>query len=428
MLSIADARRQLASRQLSAIDLTEAYLARIRGGNDDLKAFVTVTAVRARSDARRARASAPLGGIPIAHKDLFETAGVRTTAGSLLYASHIPTRDAALVSALARSGTVLLGKTNTHELGGGVTTINPFYGTTKNPVDGLRVAGGSSGGSAAAVAAHLAAAATGSDTGGSVRIPAALCGCVGFKPTFGRLSTAGLLGACPTFDHAGLLARSVEDISLLFSALVGTTRPTAPSRTLRVGVARGFFFDGLQPDVARAVERALDRIRETGASVVDRDLPITGTTMSRAFDPIVATEIWARYGADWRSRPRAFSDAFAAFFADAPPTATQVASARHARLEFQRDVDRVFDDVDVVVTPTVPVTAPAIAGPIDAGLILRNTWPFNAARTPAITVPCGTDAPGLPVGLQIAARIGADAALLDAAQRVTGAIAQGPST
>ena len=166
-------------------------------------------------------------GIPIAHKDLFETKGVRTTAGSLLYDDYMPDDNAAIVQQLEDAGAVLLGKTNTHELGGGVTTINPFFGTTRNPVDRTRIPGGSSGGSAAAVVAHLCAAATGSDTGGSVRIPAALCGCVGFKPTFGRISTRGLLGACPTFDHVGFLTRTVEDAQIISRVSAATPRSTA---------------------------------------------------------------------------------------------------------------------------------------------------------------------------------------------------------
>ena len=208
----------MASHRASPLDVTAAYLRRIDQEDARLGAFVTVSRDRAVDDARRVTRSlmagtltGPLAGVPIAHKDLFETAGIRTTAGSRLYDSTCRQQDATVVARLAAAGTVLLGKSNTHELGGGVTTINPFFGTTRNPWDRARVAGGSSGGSAAAVAAGLAAAATGSDTGGSVRIPAAFCGCVGLKPTFGRISTAGLLGAAPTFDHSGLIARTVAD-------------------------------------------------------------------------------------------------------------------------------------------------------------------------------------------------------------------------
>jgi len=415
-LTIVDAVRRIAAGTLTPAALTSAYLERIAGRDPVIHSFITVTADRARRDARAA-ASGSLRGIPIAHKDLFETAGILTTAGSRLYRQHIPTRDAAVVSLLARAGAVLLGKTNTHELGGGVTTINPFYGTTLNPVDHLRIPGGSSGGSAAAVAAQLAAAATGSDTGGSTRIPAAFCGCVGFKPSFGRVSTRGLLGACPTFDHVGLLTRTVADAALLFRALGGRQVAPVPGRP-RIGVARRFFFERLQPDVAQAVAQAIGRLRAAGIAVLDRDLPVDEGTMSRVFDPIVQEEIWSNLGPAWKTRPQNFSTDFATFFRQPPPALAEIGRARHARSVFQDQVARAFDGLDVILTPTVPVTAPPIAGPIDASLILRNTWAFNAARTPAISIPCGTDRDGLPIGLQLAARPGADEMLLAVAERV----------
>jgi aspartyl-tRNA(Asn)/glutamyl-tRNA(Gln) amidotransferase subunit A len=416
-LDLRDILHGVAARSFSPIELANAYLERIARVDPALGAYVTVTAERARADARRLEtARGALRAVPIAHKDLVETAGILTTGGSRLFERHIPARDADIARHLVRAGTILLGKTNTHELGGGVTTINPFYGTTRNPVDRSRIAGGSSGGSAAAVAARLAAAATGSDTGGSVRIPAALCGCVGFKPTFGRLPTGGLLGACPTFDHVGLLARSADDVAIVFAALTGAASPAPAAnravRTIRIGVARSFFFDDVQADVASAIDAAVRRAGASGARVIDRDLPIDGGTMARVFDPIVTDEIWRRYGEDWRRRPEAFSPGFGAFFATPPPSADAVRAARLALARFQADVDAAFAGVDVIATPAVPVTAPAIDGPIDAGLILRNTWPFNAARVPALTLPCGTDRLGLPVGLQLAARRGADEELL----------------
>ena len=411
----------LRSRRVSPTELVDAHLARIARVDPEIGAFITVTADRARADAERPP-NTPLAGLPIAHKDLFETAGILTTAGSRLFARHVPADDAALVRTLSRAGTVLLGKTNTHELGAGVTTINPFFGTTRNPVDTSRIPGGSSGGSAAAVAARLSVVATGSDTGGSVRIPAALCGCVGFKPTFGRLDTRGLLGACPTFDHAGLVARSVEDVALVYAAI--TTGQTAfaprPARPFRVGVAQSYFSRALSDDVGRAMEEALDRFRRIGASVVTRDLPVDDQTMSRVFDPIVVSEIEARYGAAWRARPEAFSPEFAAVFKAPPPPPEDVDRARRALAAFQEEVHASFEGVDVIVTPTVPVTAPPIAGPIDAGLILRNTWPFNAARTPAMSIPCGRDRQGLPVALQVAARRGADDLVLEVGRAFEG--------
>ena len=408
------------------LELVEAYLSRIERLNQIFNAYVTVTAERARDAARRADAIAgpasfrpELDGVVIAHKDLIETAGIRTTAGSRLFEHYVPTRDAAIVRKLTEAGAIMLGKTNTHELGGGVTTINPFFGTTRNPWDRRHIAGGSSGGSAVAVVAGLAAAATGSDTGGSVRIPASFCGCIGFKPTFGRVSRAGLLGASPTFDHIGVLARSVPDAHLLYRASVGydaadpatiqtpyhdvLSPPSSMSRQFRVGVARNYFFDNLAPDVARAIDEAIEVFRVGKVEVRDIKFPIDAKTMSRVFDPIVVAEIHERYGGDWKQRPQLFSKSFGGFFQSRVPSGLELAAAHRALLGFQQSVRKLFDEVEVILTPTVPVTAPRIAGPINGALILRNTWPFNAARTPAMSLPCGFDAAGMPIGLQLVA-------------------------
>jgi len=397
-LTIAQASARLASESITPLQLANAYLSRIATMNQALNAYVTVTADLARREAKSLpRVKGRLWGIPIAHKDLFETKGIRTTAGSLLYEDYVPDDSAALVQQLERVGAVLIGKTNTHELGGGVTTINPFFGTTRNPIDPMRIAGGSSGGSAAAVVAHLCAAATGSDTGGSVRIPAAFCGCVGFKPTFGTISTQGLLGASPTFDHVGFLTRTVEDAQIMF----GSTQ--APVSGVRVGIARKYFFDDLEPAVATAIQPVI-------AKYYDIDFPIDTKTMARVFDPIIAFEIWGRHGADWRTSPGSFSKAFAGFFSTPRPSIAEYESALAELKDFQSAVDRLFDSVDVIVTPTVPVTAPLLDGPIDGMKILRNTWPLNAAGTPAISIPLGSQK--LPVGLQLIARRGDDDKLL----------------
>ena len=419
-LTVAQAMAQLAARTITPLQLTGAYLERISTMNPSLNAFITVTAAHARRQARRTlpnrseplRTFPNLFGIPIAHKDLLETAGIRTTAGSHLFDEYIPRTNAAVVQQLERAGAVLLGKTNTHELGGGVTTINPFFGTTRNPVDLSRIPGGSSGGSAAAVVARMCAAATGSDTGGSVRIPAAFCGCVGFKPTYGRISTAGLLGSCPTFDHIGFLTRTVEDAEILFRSVIpsGSAIPSS----VRVGVARPFFFDDLERGVASSVDAAIAAFRSRGAIVEDIVFPIDSGTMSRVFDPIVVFEIWSRFGADWRATPSLFSKSFAEFFQSERPSVTEYEAAQVALKAYQADVDRVFDRVDVIVTPTVPIAAPLIAGPIDGGKILRTTWPFNAAGTPAISIPLPNT--NLPVGLQLVARRGDNDKLLQIAR------------
>ncbi len=437
-LGLADLQAAYASGRLTPLEVTAAYLARIDRENAALGAFVTVSRDRAMDESRRLRVGvrgtglrSPLIGVPVAHKDLFKTRGVRTAAGSRLYEHDVPADDADVVARMAMAGAVMLGKTNTHELGGGVTTINPFFGTTHNPRDLTRIPGGSSGGSAAAVAARLALVATGSDTGGSVRIPAALCGCVGLKPTFGLLPTTGVLGACPTFDHVGLLTRTAADAALALATVVPERWPpglaveaylegyraavTRGVRGLRVGVARQGFFDGLEPGVLRAVNATLERLRGAGARVFDVSIPTGARLYDEMFGPIAVSEIRATYARAFRARPDAFSKDFAAVFDGPDVTAATLTTAREARDAVQRSIEAALAEVDVIVTPTVPLVAPPIAGPIDGIRILQNTWVFNAARVPAVSVPCGTGASGLPVGLQLVGRPYGEPALLAAA-------------
>ena len=408
-LSIADASRRLAARNITPLQLTNAYLARIAQLNPELNAFVTVTADLARHEARSLDdPKGALFGIPIAHKDLFETKGVRTTAGSRLFESYVPEQNAAIVQQLHDAGAIMLGKTNTHELGGGVTTINPFFGTTRNPVDRARIPGGSSGGSAAAVAAHLCAAATGSDTGGSVRIPAAFCGCVGFKPTFGKISTDGLIAASPSFDHVGFLTRTVEDAQIISGSrepIPGSREPGAGSR--RIAIARKYFCDDLDPSVASVVN---------DLKFPDIDFPIDAKTMARVFEPVFSFEMWGRFGADWRTNPGSFSKELSAFFTTPRPSIAEYEEGLAALKEYQAAVDKLFESVDAIITPTVPIVAPRIDEPIDGMKILRNTWPFNAAGTPAISIPAKS-AP-LPVGIQLIARRGEDDKLLQIARYI----------
>ena len=412
--TIVQASAWLAAGDYTPLQLTNAYLARIAKLNPSLNAFVTVTADLARREAKSVELKGPLSGIPIAHKDLLETKGVRTTAGSLLFERYIPEQNAAIVDRLEQAGAIMLGKTNTHELGGGVTTINPYFGTTHNPVDPTRIPGGSSGGSAAAVAARLCAAATGSDTGGSVRIPAAFCGSVGFKPTHGKISTKGLIAASPSFDHIGFLTKDVQDAQVMFDAVAGGSGASGFSRIVapRIAIARKYFFDDLDPSVS-SVMRDL--------KYPEIDFPVSRETMGRVFDPIFAFEMWGRFGADWRSDPGSFSKDLAAFFATPRPSISEYEDGVAALKEYQSAVDKLFDSVDVIITPTVPVTAPRIDGPIDGMKILRNTWPFNAAGTPAISIPFqkgSTSVPPLPVGLQLIAKRGEDDRLLQVARYI----------
>jgi aspartyl-tRNA(Asn)/glutamyl-tRNA(Gln) amidotransferase subunit A len=413
-LTIAQASARLAAREFTPLDLANAYLSRIEKLNKDLNAYITVTRDLARREARSARPGQQLYGIPIAHKDLFETRGVRTTAGSLLFENNTPNTNAVIVQQLESMGAVLLGKTNTHELGGGVTTINPFFGTTRNPADRTRIPGGSSGGSAAAVAAQLCAAATGSDTGGSVRIPAALCGCVGFKPSHGRISTQGLIAASPTFDHVGFLTRTVEDAQILFRA-VTEDADRSLTNPIRVGVPNNYFFDGMAPEVETAFGGATARMGSLGARIISVSVPIDNKTMSRVFDPVFMFELWGRFGADWRTNPGSFSKQFSGIFSVERPPVAEYEAGLAALKEYQSAIDKLFDSVDVIATPTVLMTAPPITGPIDGMKILRNTWPFNAAGTPAISIPITKT--GLPVGLQLIGRRREDDKLLEIARR-----------
>ena len=438
--TIAELAAAYADGRISPLEVTAAYLARIDAEDRSLGAYVTVARDRAVDDTRRllvgGRGTAgdrrPLYGVPVAHKDLLQTRGVRTTGGSRLYEHDIPDADADLVARLAGAGAVMLGKTNTHELGGGVTTINPFFGTTRNPRDRSRIPGGSSGGSAAAVAARLTLVATGSDTGGSVRIPAALCGCVGLKPTFRRLPTTGVLGACPTFDHVGLLTRTAEDAALVFAAVAPAAAAPAGSDflrayraavtrgagALRIGVPRAYFFDALEPGVAAAVESAIDALGRGGAEIVPVDAGVAPDTYPTLFDPIAVSEIRATYASAWRSRPDAFSSEFAAVFTAPRIDDRTLALALAAREAFEHRIRTLFTLVDVLAMPTVPLVAPPIDGPIDGMRILRNTWAWNAARVPAVSVPCGTGADGLPVGLQLVGAADDEATLLAAATLV----------
>jgi aspartyl-tRNA(Asn)/glutamyl-tRNA(Gln) amidotransferase subunit A len=227
-LTIARAAKALRAREFSPLELTESYLRRIEQLNPRVNAYITVTAERARADARRAteefaagRIRGPLHGIPVALKDLFETEGIRTTGGARIHASHVPAQDCPVARQLRDAGTILLGKLNTHEYAYGVTTNNPHFGATRNPWNLERIPGGSSGGSGAAIAAGLATATIGTDTGGSIRMPASVCGVVGLKPTYGRVSKAGVLPLSYLFDHAGPITRTVEDAALVLNAIAG---------------------------------------------------------------------------------------------------------------------------------------------------------------------------------------------------------------
>jgi aspartyl-tRNA(Asn)/glutamyl-tRNA(Gln) amidotransferase subunit A len=434
-LSVARAARALRAKELSPLELADAYLRRIAQLNPRVNAYITVTEERAREDARRAtdelaagRARGPLHGIPIAHKDLYETAGIRTTGGAKIHAQHVPSADCTVARRLRDAGTVLLGKLNTHEYAYGVTTNNPHFGATRNPWDLARIPAGSSGGSGAAIAAGLATATTGTDTGGSIRMPASLCGVVGLKPTYGRVSKAGVLPLSYAFDHAGPITRTVEDAALLLNAMAGYDPADATTlrvpvedagaqlgagvRGLRVGVPRAWFFERLDGEVAAAVECALGELARLGAEVRDVALPGVGDALAGIFAFVLA-EAQAIHAESLRTRPQDFGADVLALLRSPTPDGAALMGSLRARDALTAAMRGLLESVDVLVTPTTPIAAPRIgedavrvAGADEPllAVMIRNTAPFNATRLPTLSLPCGFTRAGLPIGLQVAGR------------------------
>ena len=424
-LGIAGAQRLIRSGALSPLELVEAYVERIDRFDARLNAFVTVTGDRAAARARelgddlaRGRWRGPLHGIPIALKDNIDTAGVRTTASSAVFADRVPDEDAEVVTRLERAGAIVVGKLTMHEFAYGATSAFTHTGPVRNPWDVDRIPGGSSGGSGAAVAARLCAGALGTDTGGSVRIPAAHCGIAGLKATYGLASIRGIIPLSVSLDHVGPMCRSVADTALMLQAMAGydargiaSIRADVPdyagallrrTSSLRLGVPRRSFYEDVDPQVAEAVERALVVLADLTANTRGVELPAQPETSPVLVEAYayhadrLAGEGRESYDASTLTRIERGADVPAADYAEA---LYQLKLARKA-------IARVFEDVDLLVTPTLPrlpITIEAAReSPAEAtGILVRNTAPFNTFGTPAITVPCGYSREGLPIGLQI---------------------------
>jgi aspartyl-tRNA(Asn)/glutamyl-tRNA(Gln) amidotransferase subunit A len=415
--------------ELSSLDATESYLERIERIDGRVKSYITVAAEQARERARQAdealeqgRILGPLHGLPIALKDNIDTAGIRTTVGSAFFAERVPDRDAEVTRRLYEAGAVLLGKLTMHEFAYGATNQNPHHGACRNPWDLDRIPGGSSGGSGAAVGAGLCAAALGTDTGGSVRIPAALNGVSGLRPTTGRVSNRGVSPITWTFDTVGPLARSIEDAALVLSVIAGHD-PEDPGSIdchvedligalehgldgLRIGVPRNFFFDGLDPDVADRVRDAAEVLARGGAAVEEVEL----TGAERA-DETTTRMIWAEAYAIHRNRLAEQPELFGEDVRRRLLLGEQVAGADYAEYrqwarQWRRSLELVFRELDLVLTPAAETTAPRAD---DAEMIAttrrltRLTYAWTLSGLPALSVPCGFDGAGLPIGLQLAA-------------------------
>jgi aspartyl-tRNA(Asn)/glutamyl-tRNA(Gln) amidotransferase subunit A len=422
--TIAEASDLVRRKQLSPVELTTACLERIERLNPAINAFITVMHESALAEAREAEAEinagnrrGPLHGIPIGLKDLIDTAGVKTTCGSALFADRIPTEDAHIVKLLKSAGAVLIGKQNMQEFAYGGTSTSSYFGPVHNPWDLERIAGGSSGGSAAAVASGMCFGAIGTDTGGSVREPAAFCGIVGLKPTYGRVSVRGVFPLSYSLDHVGPLCRNVTDTALLLQAIAGYDKLDATcvdhpvesyADTLngvtrpRIGIVRRPYFDDLDPDVANSMDEALKQISNIAADVFDIELPPTPAAVQ-------APEVYALHAKHFAASPELYGRWIQERLKQAAKIDTVAyVEARHQLLQLRRHIDDVFAEVDFLVTPTTPVPPITIdealnMSPDPAGeLWLRNTRPFNAYGLPTISIPCGFTRAGLPIGLQIA--------------------------
>ena len=429
--TIAALAPRIRKKEVSPVEVTNAVLDRITAVDGRVKAFVTVTPDEARNAAKAAELAilagnylGPLHGIPVGVKDLYYTKGIKTTASSKILADFVPDYDATVVERLKRAGAVIVGKTNTHEF-----AYSVFSPPTRNPWDLSRIPGGSSGGSGAAVAASLCFGATGTDTGGSIRIPSALCGIVGLKPTYGRVSKHGVIPLSWTTDHAGPMAKSVTDVAFMLTAIAGPD-PQDPStadapvpdyaraltgdvKGLRIGLPREYFFAGVDPEVETAVRSAIKHLQDQGAAVEEISLAqirhIHGVHVA-----IVLTEAatfheqWLRTrAADYGPEVR-FGLEWGKLF-----MGMDYVQAQRVRELIRQDFATALRRVDVIAAPTVPAVAPKVGestvpikgSPEDIlATMIRLTKPSNHTGLPAISVPCGFTAAGLPVGLQLIGR------------------------
>ena len=437
LLELAEASQAVQKKEVSPVDLTQACLKEIARRDPELNAFITVTAESALAEARKAEAEitrgewkGPLHGIPLAVKDLAETAGIKTTAASAVLKDYVPTADAEVIRRLKAAGAVLLGKLNLHEFAYGGSGIIGHFGVARNPWNTAHITGGSSSGSAAAVASGLCYGAIGTDTAGSIRLPAAFCGITGHKPTYGLVSTRGVIALSWSFDHVGPMARTAADAALMLQAIAHYDAedincqkfppvyyPSAieePVKSLRLAVARDFWKDA-DSEVALAVDAAIKELAKLTAGIQEIDL---STEVDRT---IVASESFA-YHQKYLPQHEAeyHPETLRRIRNGANITAAQHIHAHRELLHQRRQILHLFEKIDLILTPTTPVLAPSIAE-LEAApdqlrskelLMLRNTRPFNVYGLPTVSLNCGFSKSGLPIGLQISGAPGADGVVL----------------
>ncbi len=469
--TIAELSRELAQKKFSSVELTEYFLGRIKEFDSQLNSFITVTKEQAIESAtladqlREKGKATPLTGIPIAQKDIFCTEGIKTSCGSKILDNFISPYDATTIQHFKRSGAVLLGKTNMDEFAMGSSNENSYYGPVKNPWDLTRVPGGSSGGSAAAVAAYLAPGATGTDTGGSIRQPAALCGITGLKPTYGRVSRYGMVAYASSLDQGGPMARTAEDVALMLNVMAGfdpadstsvnqpvpdyTTTLNDPIAGLRIGLPTEFFSAELDPEIAKSIEAAIKEYEKLGAIVQEIHLPNTSLSIPayyviapaecssnlarfdgvryghRCADPVNLEDLYKRsrsegFGEEVKRRIMIGTYALSAGYYDA-----YYLKAQKVRGIIRQDFSDAFKKVDVIMGPTSPTTAFKLgektSDPVSMYLSDIYTIAVNLAGLPGMSIPAGF-VKGLPVGLQLISNYFTEAKLLNIAhqfQKVT---------
>jgi aspartyl-tRNA(Asn)/glutamyl-tRNA(Gln) amidotransferase subunit A len=429
-------------KKLSPVELTRFLLERISRLQPKINAYLTITADAAMAQARRAEIEISRGnyrgvlhGIPLSLKDLIYTRGIRTTAGSKILKRFVPIENAAIVNRLLECGCVFLGKTNLHEFAFGATNVNPHYGPVRNPWDTGRISGGSSGGSAASVVSAQALASFGTDTGGSIRIPSAACGCVGLKPTYGRVPMSGIIPLAGSLDHAGTLSRCVMDAAFLLNAVAeprlwktDTARAASEIRngvkSFRIGIPRQYFFDHIRTDVRKAVMASIGIFEQLGAKITE--LNLTGMEETAALASEITGDEAFAYHEKWlKQRPQDYGkDVRLRLEQSSKATAAVYIGAQQKRLAYSERLAGALNKVDMLLTPTLPITAPRIgqseirmgnaAEDVRAAL-LRLTRPGNLSGLPAISIPCGFSSEELPIGLQLIGRRFEDNTLLRAA-------------
>src|SRR6476469_3802924 len=437
LLDLSEASRAVQKKEVSPVELTRACLARIGRLNPKLNAFITVTDTSALEEARKAEAEiargewkGPLHGIPVAVKDLLETAGVKTTAASVVLKDNVPSEDAEVIRRLKSAGAILLGKLNLHEVAYGGSGILGHFGPARNPWNTAHVTGGSSSGSAAAVAACLCYGAIGTDTAGSIRLPAACCGITGLKPTYGLVSARGVIPLSWSLDHVGPMTRTAADAALMLQAIAAYDLQDVASQkfppvyypsaieegiaAVRIGVARDFWHE-VDEEIASAVDAAVTTLVQITAGIQDVE-PSTDTDRT-----LVRCEAYAYHQKYLPQHENSYEpETLRRIRSGADVTAAQYIQAQHHLLQHRRQILQLFEQIDLIVTPTTPMLAPTFSELQSAPnqlrdkeiIMLRNTRPFNFYGLPSISVICGFSRSGLPIGVQIAGAPGNEGVVL----------------